>query len=254
MEETIEKPKRKKGIFREYGEALLTALLVAFVIRSFVIEAFKIPSGSMIPTLMIGDHIFVNKFVYGLRIPFTKKRIVTFRTPERGEAIVFIYPLDDSKDFIKRAIGLPGDKIKISGDDLFVNGGLVDRQPIKIAPDQENRPSLLKVIPEAVADQVGVHTIPVFAGWEEFKYYAEKINGTNHLVQFDDRPSYTDAEFEVPPDHLFVMGDNRDNSSDSRDWGFVPLENVKGKAMFVWLSIDYDRKNLRWDRFGKWIK
>jgi signal peptidase I len=246
--------RRKKGFIREYGEALLTALLVAFVIRSFVIEAFKIPSGSMIPTLMIGDHIFVNKFTYGLRIPFTTKRIVTFRTPERGESIVFIYPVDDSKDFIKRVIGLPGDRIRLEGDDISINGELLSRQPIKVEPDRDLRPSLLKVIPEAVADQVGVHSIPVFSGWDEFQYYAEKVNGMNHLVQYDDRPSQTEAEFEIPPGHLFVMGDNRDNSSDSREWGFVPIENVKGKAMFVWLSIDYERRTLRWDRFGKWIK
>lgn len=246
--------KRKKGVVREYGEALLTALLVAFLIRSFVIEAFKIPSGSMIPTLMIGDHIFVNKFTYGLRIPFTTKRIATFRIPERGEAIVFIYPVDDSKDFIKRVIGIPGDRIKISGDDVYVNGSSVSRQPIKVAPEPENRPAILKVIPEAVADQIGVHTIPVFPGWEDFQYFVEKVDQVSHLVQFDGSPSYTEAEIEVPPGHLFVMGDNRDNSADSREWGFVPIENVKGKAMFVWLSIDYERKNLRWDRFGKWIK
>jgi len=251
MEEIV---KKKKGVVREYGEALLTALLVAFLIRSFVIEAFKIPSGSMIPTLMIGDHIFVNKFTYGLRIPFTTKRLATFRIPERGEAIVFIYPVDESKDFIKRVIGIPGDRVKISGDDVSINGALIPRQTIKVTPEPENRPAILKVIPDAVADQIGVRTIPVFSGWEDFQYFVEKVNHLNHLVQFDNDPSYTEAEIEVPPGHLFVMGDNRDNSADSREWGFVPIENVKGKAMFVWLSIDYERKNLRWDRFGKWIK
>ncbi|MBI3540540.1 MAG: signal peptidase I [Deltaproteobacteria bacterium] len=253
MEETQTlSPRKKKGAFREYTEALITALLVAFLVRSFVIEAFKIPSGSMIPTLMIGDHIFVNKFIYGLRIPFTKKRIVTFKTPERGDPIVFIYPMDESKDFIKRVVGLPGDRIQIRGDDISINGEPVVRQQIRVAP-RENSTALLEVIPEATANQSGVHTISTFPGWEDYQYYVEPLGPVHHLVQFDDRPSYEGFDFEVPPQHLFVMGDNRDNSADSREWGFVPMENIKGKAMFVWLSIDYDRKTLRWDRFGKWI-
>lgn len=223
---------RKKGFVREYGEALLTALLIAFFIRSFVIEAFKIPSGSMIPTLMVGDHIFVNKFVYGLRIPFTKTKIVTFGTPKRGEPIVFMYPMDESKDFIKRVVGLPGDVVRVHGEEVIINGQPVTHDPI--------------------AD---ISSIPAFGGWQHFKYYSEDLGGTHHLVQFDDdRTGRENEEFTITPDHLFVMGDNRDNSSDSRDWGLVPLENIKGRAMFVWLSIDFDRKTLRWDRFGKWIR
>ncbi len=220
--------KDKKGAFREYTEALLTALLIAFLIRSFGIEAFKIPSGSMIPTLMIGDHIFVNKFIYGLRVPFTKKKIVHFRNPERGEAIVFMYPLDESKDFIKRVIGLPGDHIHIEGDAVSVNDRSLERKPIQ--------------------------KLPIFPGWEDYSFFEEKVGQVEHFVQFDSHPSFESLDIQVPPGHLFMMGDNRDNSSDSREWGFVPLENVKGKAMFVWLSIDYDHTNLRWDRFGKWIK
>ncbi len=257
MEEYGEKKiffKKKKGTLREYVEALLTALIVAFFVRSFVIEAFKIPSGSMIPTLMIGDHIFVNKFAYGLRIPLTKKKIVSFGIPQRGEAIVFMYPLDESKDFIKRVVGLPGDKLRIYGDQVSINGVSVRREPIKIAPDQTQQESLIKVIPDATADEMGVHSIPAFKGWEEYQYYVEHIDGVKHLVQFDSQPSYDDLKIEVPPEHLFVMGDNRDNSADSREWGFVPMENVKGRAMFIWLSIDYDRKTLRWDRFGKSIR
>ncbi len=246
--------RKKKSQVREYAEALATALLVAFFVRSFVIEAFKIPSGSMIPTLMIGDHIFVNKFIYGLRIPFTKKRLVTFRDPERGEPIVFMYPLDESKDFIKRVVGLPGDRIRIQGDDVILNGKPLERQGIEVKPDQPSEAVHLHLIPEAVAAQTGTREISAFRGWEDYHYFVEHVGGVDHLVQFDERPSYADAEFEVPPGHLFVMGDNRDNSSDSREWGFVPMENVKGKAMFVWLSIDYDRSTLRWDRFGKWIR
>lgn len=234
----VHRRKKKKGGVREYAEALITALLVAFVIRSFVIEAFKIPSGSMIPTLMIGDHIFVNKFIYGLRVPFTKKKIVTFGSPQRGESVVFMYPSDDSKDFIKRIIGLPGDRVQLRGDEILINSVAVERQPIQIEPGADG---LL----------------------QDFMYYFEKLGDVNHLVQFDHRLPDENREWEVPEGQLFVMGDNRDNSSDSREWGFVPLENVKGKAMFIWLSLDYDAISegprnfsqwVRWNRFGKWIR
>ncbi len=246
---------QKKGKLREYVEALLTAFLVAFFIRSFVIEAFKIPSASMVPTLMIGDHLFVNKFVYGLRIPFTKKKIVHFRDPERGEPIVFMYPMDESKDFIKRVVGLPGDRIKIKGDDIWVNEQPVTRMALQIAtPPNGEETHKLSVVSDAAAAQAGgLNNIPYFKGWENYQFYLENMGTARHLMQLDIQASLEEQEIIVPEGHLFVMGDNRDNSSDSRDWGFVPLENVKGRAMFIWLSIDYEGKTLRWNRFGKGI-
>ncbi len=247
-------PEKKKGKTREYIESLLVALLIAFFVRSFGIEAFKIPSGSMIPTLMIGDHIFVNKFIYSLRVPFTKKRIAHFRDPERGEAIVFIYPIDEGKDFIKRAIGLPGDRIRLVGDEVYVNGRPLLRTSLQTEPGQDREASRIQLMRDANANSTGVATIPYFPDWEEFTFYSEQVGEVRHLVQYDSYRSSDEREIVVPPGHLFVMGDNRDNSSDSRDWGFVPLENVKGRALFVWLSIDFDRKTLRWDRFGKWIR
>jgi len=253
LNETLTQRHRKNRA-REYVESLLLALAVAFFIRSFIIEAFKIPSSSMVPTLMVGDHIFVNKFVYGLRVPFTKKRIVVFRLPERGEAIVFIYPVDEGKDFIKRVMGLPRDHIRIRGDELFVNSLPISRRAIQIAQGQNPRSSRLKVIPDAAANEMPIEAISFFSGWEDFSYFAEYQGKNRYLVQIDSQPSFEFREIIVPEGHLFVMGDNRDNSSDSRDWGFVPVENVKGKAMFVWLSVDSDRKTLRWDRFGKWIR
>ncbi len=257
MQETLEfdKKLKKKGSFREYAEALLTALVVAFFIRSFGVEAFKIPSGSMIPTLMIGDHIFVNKFIYGLRIPFTKKKIIHFRDPKRGEAIVFMYPLDEGKDFIKRVIGLPGDQIKIDGDEVFVNGEKLAREELKVIPNQSSSTRHIAVTPpqSSTLTQIPATDIPAFPDWESYAFLEEKVGDTTHLVQFDDRPNFDVGDLTVPDGHLFVMGDNRDNSSDSREWGFVPLENVKGKAMFIWLSLDYDHWSIRWDRFGKWI-
>ncbi len=225
--------KKKKGGWRDTFEALVTALLIAFFIRSFVFEAFKIPSGSMIPTLMIGDHLFVNKFIYGLRVPFTKIKIVTFRQPQRGEAIVFMYPLDESKDFIKRVVGLPGDRIRLEGDAVWINGVPLARKPVTVTIGKD---------------------VSNFPGAEDYDFFIEKTGETSHFVQFDRAESYWKDDFEVPAGHLFVMGDNRDNSSDSREWGFVPLENVKGKAMIIWLSIDFDHKTLRWDRFGKVIR
>ncbi len=251
--EKIEIVSRKKNKIREYVESILTALLVAFLIRSFLVEAFKIPSGSMIPTLMIGDHIFVNKFAYGLRIPFTKKKIATFGEFKRGDAIVFMYPLDESKDFIKRVVGLPGDQISLVGDDVFIANERLERSPLQVSHPEGT--SFLEVEKTEESKALGIEKIPVFPAWDHYHFFVETMkNAKTHLVQFDEEPPRYRMNFTVPKDHLFVMGDNRDNSSDSREWGFVPIENVKGRAMFVWLSLDYDRKTVRWSRFGKWIE
>lgn len=222
--------KLKKGKIREYAESLFIALLIAFFVRSFAIEAFRIPSGSMIPTLLIGDHIFVNKFIYGLRVPFTKKKIVHFGDPKRGEAIVFIYPMDEGKDFIKRVIGVPGDTILLKEHTVFLNG-----EPLKQEPKGEP-------FDDAQGKEEGSHDL------------FEENNGALYTIRTNSFPQGGESAVQVPPGHLFVMGDNRDNSSDSRDWGFVPIKNVKGKALFVWLSIDFENKSIRWKRFGKWIK
>lgn len=248
---------QKKNKLREYIEALLTAVLIAFVIRSFVIEPFKIPSSSMVPTLMIGDHIFVNKFIYGLRPPFTKKHFFQYKTPERGEVVVFIYPDDESKDFIKRIVGLPGDKIKIEGTDIFINGEKVERVPITVSASPTDERALI------VTNGNWDKNLPFVASWSHINFYKEKLGNVEHLTQFESdvyyRPSghfisANGGEITVPKDHLFAMGDNRDNSSDGREWGFVPMENIKGKAMFVWLSLDSDHGWLRWKRFGSRIR
>lgn len=247
MSDELINQKKKKGAVREYVEALLTAILVALLIRSFAIEAFKIPSGSMIPTLSIGDHIFVNKFVYGLRIPFTKFKLLEVREPRRGEVIVFIYPVDEGKDFIKRVIGLPGDRIRIEGDDVYINGELLGKKRLEVLEYPGDRRRLL------VKDG-RERTIPFVQGWRNMEFYEEKTGDINHVVQYEhgiDRPFY---DIVVPSGKYFVMGDNRDNSADSREWGFVPAENVKGKAMFVWLSVDKDHGGIRWHEFGRWIE
>jgi len=239
--------RKKKGAFREYAEALIVAVLVALVIRAFVIEAFKIPSGSMLPTLSIGDHIFVNKFLYGLRIPFTKYRIVDVSSPERGDVVVFIYPVDGGKDFIKRVIGVPGDRIRIDGEEIRVNGEQLMMQPVEISeyPGDSRR---------LIVRNGKQRTIPFVRGWRDFDFFEEEDGRAVHLVQYERFRARPIFNAVVPPGHYFVMGDNRDNSSDSREWGFVPEGNIKGKAMFVWLPLDKDHGGLRWHEFGRWIE
>lgn len=239
--------KKKKGTFREYAEALGTAILIALIIRAFVIEAFKIPSGSMMPTLSIGDHIFVNKFIYGLRIPFTKIHFLDIREPERGDVVVFIYPVEEGKDFIKRIVGVPGDRIRINGKNTWINGEKLPKHPLEISPYPDDRRRLL-------VENDKTQTIPFVRGWQDFEFYDERLGQIEHLVQYErhlERPAF---DAVVPPGHYFVMGDNRDNSADSREWGFVPAENIKGKAMFVWLSVDKDYGGIRWNEFGRWIE
>jgi signal peptidase I len=254
--------KKEKSKFREYAEALITAILIAVFLRSFVVEAFKIPSGSMIPTLMVGDHIFVNKFIYGIRVPFTSHWLWKYKEPQRGEAIVFIYPKDRSLDYIKRVVGVPGDKVRIEGDDVYVNGEKIESVQIPVIGKDPANPLLVELNPPAdVPGAEEFKKIPVSEGWSFFRIYLEKLGDHLHLKQEAPRGEEMNREFKVPADQLFVMGDNRDNSQDSRYWGFVPIENVKGKAMFIWLSLRYreDRPErgwagFRWDRFGKWIE
>lgn len=198
-----------KSVLREYGEALFVALLLALVIRSFVVQAFKIPSGSMIPTLLIGDHILVNKFVYGVRVPYLGTEIVSIGSPRRGDVVVFIYPQDEDKDFIKRVVGVAGDTIEVRDKKLYVNG--------------------------APADDPNAHFVDGL----------EARNSPEH------RDNY--GPFTVPPGSIFVMGDNRDRSYDSRFWGPVSLDKVKGKAFLIYWSWDGSSRWVRWDRIGHLI-
>ena len=201
---------RRKSLVREYGEAIVIAILLALIIRTLVVQAFTIPSGSMMDTLLVGDYILVNKFLYGPEVPFTDWRLPGLRRPQRGDIIVFKYPQDEKRDFIKRIIGVPGDHILIRGHQVLLNGRLLDEPYIK--------PGL---VPHAVAGYCG---------------YAYGCEPT-----------------AVPAASYFVMGDNRDNSQDSRYWGFVRREKIKGKAFLIYWSWDGDRHWLRWWRLGKYI-
>jgi signal peptidase I len=228
----------RKSTFREYTDSIGVAVIVALLLRAFVVEAFKIPSGSMIPTLAIGDHIFVNKFIYGLRIPFTTTRFFEWRKPQRGEVIVFIYPVDPSKDFIKRVIAVEGDTIEVRNDIVYVNG--------KEVPHHEIPGDYLYWDYDETVDR-----------WSQKRARrVEETWGGNTYITLHSpigRGARDLPETAVPPGHLYVLGDNRDNSQDSRFWGPLPMENVKGKALIVWWSWG-EPEGLRWRRIGHLVE
>ncbi len=188
---------KKKSVYREYIESIAIAIILALVIRTFVVQAFKIPSGSMIPTLLIGDHILVNKFIY------------LFKEPQRQDVIVFKFPQDEDRDFIKRIIGLPNDRVEIRNKRVYINGDLL-KEPYVIYEDDQILP------PSSPRDNWGPEI--------------------------------------VPPGHLFVLGDNRDNSMDSRFWGYLNIKKIKGKAFIIYWSWDRTKPGVRWNRIGKLIE
>lgn len=190
-------------------------LLLVFVIRTFVVEPFKIPSGSMMPTLIAGDFIAVNKFSYGLRLPVFNKQILKIGEPERGDVFVFHYPKNPSIDYIKRVIGLPGDKIRYENKRLYINDQIISQSVI----GEYNY--LLNADLQVIA-----------------KEFDEALGNINHSILIHDFPNSEPVEFIVPDKHYFAMGDNRDNSSDSRVWGFVPDNLLVGKAFVIWLNLD----------------
>ena len=262
-------PKNTFQVVSEYVQALVSAVLLAILIRGFVFEPFKIPSESMVPTLMIGDHIFVARYKYGLRIPFTKIWIKEFDDPQRGDVVVFNFPDDEDIDFIKRVVGVPGDRIVIKAGKLFVNDKetLIQDFYIKGQNAQNNcvvdlTDNSKKVVPNPFKK------IPYFSKHRLFQQQIETFeSGQVHTIQRS-RQHPVEMEFEtiVPARSYFVMGDNRDESHDSRFWGFVPRENLKGKAQYIWLSLNHEQTgcaynaisprllpNIRWDRFGREI-
>lgn len=212
----------RKSIIREYIEAILIAVVLALFIRTFIVQAFKIPSGSMLETLQIGDHLLVSKFIYGIKMPFTGKVLVPIKEPKRGDIIVFKYPKEPDVDYIKRVIAVGGETVEIKDKKVFING-----KPL--AGDQDHGQFKEERI------------IPASAG-----------------------PRDNFGPVTVPEGKLFVMGDNRDNSYDSRFWGFVDLEAVRGKAFILYWSWDTDKNkqlfsvdrfaSIRWGRIGNLVK
>ncbi|MDQ6964424.1 MAG: signal peptidase I [Mariprofundales bacterium] len=218
-----------KPVWREWLESLVVIALIAIVVRSFIVAPFKIPSSSMVPTLEVGDYLFVLRYSYGLRIPFTDIQLRA-RPPQRGDVAVFDYPNDRSKDYIKRIVGLPGDTILYRDNNLYVNGkrmGLTD---------------------------VGEH--PYFLGdgsVDVSEEYIEQLGSVSHAVLR--KPlSIKDGEWRVPDNMYFAMGDNRNNSMDSRFWGFVPQSYLVGKALVIWWSWDGHNQSPRWERLGQLIE
>jgi len=200
------KKHKNKSAIREYTEAIIIALVLALFIRTFVVQAFKIPSGSMLPTLLIGDHLLVNKFIYGIKIPFSGHVLLPVKQPAAGDIVVFRFPKNPKLDYIKRVIGVADDTVEIRNKRIYVNG---------------------KPFP----DPYGVFT-------------------DSKILPPDISPRDNFGPVKVPKHHIFVMGDNRDNSFDGRFWGFVDLDAVRGKAFIIYWSWDVRKPLLSLDRFA----
>ena len=220
----------------EYAKSFFPVILLVFVLRSFLVEPFKIPSGSMMPTLLAGDYILVNKFTYGFRIPILNNIIVEMNKPKRGDVIVFHYPPDPKIDYIKRVVGVPGDKIQYQDKQLIINGKKLD---VTFTNDYEY-------------EMQGANIISA-------RKSVEKLGDVPHDILVHDIPNQYNADMPgaklqdgetitVPNDSYFAMGDNRDNSADSRVWGFVPEHNLVGKAFYIWMNFD------QFSRIGNTIK
>lgn len=214
----------KEPMIVEYSKSFFPVLLIVFLLRGFIVEPFKIPSGSMLPSLYIGDFILVNKFAYGIRVPVLNLKIIETSNPERGDVVVFRYPRDPSLDYIKRVVGLPGDHIAYYNKVLYVNGKPVQR------------------------NFNGQYEGP---GQDHANEYVEELAGDGHaMLLMPARPNSLEGEYIVPEETYFVMGDNRDNSNDSRVWGPVPESNLVGKAFMIWMHWS---DSVKWERLGDMI-
>lgn len=206
----------------EYARSFFPVLFVVFVLRSFIVEPFQIPSSSMVPTLQIGDYILVNKFTYGLRLPVTRTKVVDLGEPERGDVMVFFPPHMNETYYIKRVIGIPGDKVSYRDKRLYVNGEALSREEIAVAPGPDGR----------------------------YRLGLEGLDEAEFMMQVNDGRRPVNFSVTVKPGHYFMMGDNRDNSSDSRIWGQVPEKDIVGKAFAVWMHWDSFLSVPSFDRVG----
>ncbi len=250
-------PSAARSFWNQFG-TLAVAVVVALAVRSCVIEPYRIPSGSMLPTLLIGDHLFVNKFIYGVKVPFTELRLPALRAPKRGDVVVFtvarlpgqrIAPADQAEGglqdrFVKRVVGLPGDRVEVRGARVWING-----EPASAGDPKER-----------FRDDFG----------NELRVLEEELDGETHRILDDAEKNARDQTFEVPPDRYFMMGDNRDYSNDSRRWGTVRLAEMKGPAFVIYWSWDWNGRwrellspvtwwdlfteKMRWDRLGHAIE
>jgi len=214
-------------VLLEYSRSFFPILLVVLLLRSFLVEPFRIPSGSMMPTLLIGDFILVNKFVYGVRLPVLHSKIIETGKPGRGDVVVFRFPGDPRIDYIKRVIGLPGDRIAYYNKQLYVNGTLVQQTALGEYQGQGQGMTMIGAL-----------------------LLTEDLTGVNHDILVREGQPSVQSEWIVPPEHYFVMGDNRDNSNDSRYWGMVPEANLLGKAFVIWMNWDLDNGGIAFNRLG----
>ena len=212
----------------EYAHSFFPVLLIVLLLRSFLVEPFRIPSGSLEPTLMPGDFVAANKFEYGLRLPVLHTKILGLGEPKVGDITVFRYPRDPSVNFIKRIVGVPGDKISYINKVLYINNMIQPQKDIGPALDYDSNGN----------------AIPM-------EKYLETINHISHYIYENPAVPAQNFTVTVPPGNYFAMGDNRDNSEDSRYWGFVPDNNLIGKAFLIWFSWDDNTDSIRWNRMGK---
>ncbi len=224
-------PEERTPVLVEYAKSFFPIILVVLIIRSFLVEPFRIPSGSMLPTLLVGDFILVNKFSYGVRLPLFGVKVIEVGEPERGDVVVFRYPRDPSVDYIKRIVGLPGDHVHYENKTIFING---ERVPQKSLGVYTGMGQGLQVTGASLRE--------------------EHLGEVNHQILIQTSRKLVEGDFEVPKGRYFVMGDNRDNSNDSRFWGTVPEANLVGRAFMIWMNWDKTKGGVTWGRLGSRIK
>lgn len=227
----IDPTNRPEPLLVEYAHSFFPIVFIVLILRSFIAEPFRIPSGSMMPTLLIGDFILVNKFTYGIRLPVLNTKIVELNEPERGDIVVFRFPKQPEVDYIKRVVGLPGDRVAYYNKKVYVNGILAKQA--------------------SLGAYQGVGQGTNMTGAEHF---VENLTGVEHSILVKNGQPSVEGVFVIPKDQYFVMGDNRDNSNDSRYWGTVPEANLVGKAFFIWMSWDWQHKGVGFDRIGTILK
>lgn len=211
----------------EYSRSLFPVFFAVLILRSFIVEPFRIPSGSLEPTLLVGDFLAVNKFAYGIRLPVVEKKIIPIKDPKSGDIIVFRWPPDPAYDYIKRVIGVAGDHVEYKNKVLFINGKEMPQKFIEYTTDESSGNAVNK--------------------------YQEDLQGVKHDIYVRPDVSAQDFTLDVPAGHYFVMGDNRDDSADSRFWGFVADEHLRGKALLIWMSWNSITDSVRWSRLGSLV-
>lgn len=220
-------PGEKAPHILEFGRSFFSVFFIVLILRSFLVEPFRIPSGSLEPTLLVGDFVAVNKFAYGLRLPVSETKVLSYKTPKTGQVAVFRWPPDPSYDYIKRVIGVPGDRIGYHNKVLTVNGQEAKQTFVEYAVDESSGNAVAK--------------------------YKEQLNGVEHDIFIRKDVPAVDFDIVVPEGHYFMMGDNRDDSADSRYWGFVPDSHLRGRAFLVWMSWNGRSDSVRWNKIGSVI-